>query len=37
MPSVFRAEQRLAFGQVAELYDGARPSYPAPLIEQRRS
>jgi hypothetical protein len=25
------AERRLAFGEVAELYDRARPSYPAEL------
>jgi SAM-dependent methyltransferase len=27
------AERRLAFGPVAELYDSARPSYPAALID----
>jgi SAM-dependent methyltransferase len=27
-------EQRLAFGQVAELYDQARPSYPAAAIDE---
>lgn len=27
------AERRLAFGQVAELYDRARPSYPARLVD----
>ncbi|MGH9107369.1 MAG: class I SAM-dependent methyltransferase [Acidimicrobiales bacterium] len=26
-------EQRLVFGEVAELYDLARPSYPAPLVD----
>src|ERR1700722_4671949 len=26
-------EQRLVFGEVAELYDRARPSYPAALID----
>jgi hypothetical protein len=26
-------EQRLAFGRVAELYDRARPSYPASAID----
>jgi trans-aconitate methyltransferase len=30
----FTAEQRLAFGQVAEQYERARPSYPAAAIEQ---
>ena len=29
----FRDEQRLAFGSVAELYDRARPSYPAAAID----
>ena len=29
----FSDEQRLAFGQVAELYDRARPSYPAAAID----
>lgn len=29
----FRDEQRLAFGSVAELYDRARPSYPAGAID----
>jgi SAM-dependent methyltransferase len=29
----FRDEQRLAFGLVAELYDRARPSYPAAAID----
>ncbi len=28
------AERRLAFGQVAELYDRARPSYPAALVDE---
>jgi SAM-dependent methyltransferase len=28
-----RAERRLAFGQVAEQYDRARPSYPAALVD----
>ncbi len=32
MPHVAR-EQRLVFGEVAELYDSARPSYPAELID----
>jgi SAM-dependent methyltransferase len=27
-------EQRLAFGRVAELYDRARPSYPAPVVDE---
>jgi SAM-dependent methyltransferase len=31
--SHFSDEQRLAFGRVAELYDRARPSYPAPAID----
>src|SRR5690242_4014651 len=26
-------ERRLAFGEVAELYDRARPSYPAELVD----
>ncbi len=26
-------ERRLAFGDVAELYDRARPSYPAALVD----
>jgi SAM-dependent methyltransferase len=26
-------EQRLVFGEVAELYDKARPTYPAPLVD----
>jgi trans-aconitate methyltransferase len=30
---VFRDEQRLAFGSVAELYDRARPSYPPAAID----
>ncbi|MGZ4350604.1 MAG: hypothetical protein ACXVRX_08795, partial [Solirubrobacteraceae bacterium] len=29
----YEDEQRLAFGQVAELYDRARPSYPAAAID----
>jgi SAM-dependent methyltransferase len=29
----FQDEQRLAFGRVAELYDRARPSYPAAAID----
>lgn len=29
----FSDEQRLAFGRVAELYDRARPSYPAAAID----
>lgn len=29
----FADEQRLAFGQVADLYDRVRPSYPAPAID----
>jgi SAM-dependent methyltransferase len=32
VPHVAR-EQRLVFGEVAELYDSARPSYPAELID----
>jgi SAM-dependent methyltransferase len=28
------AQRRLAFGSVAELYDSARPSYPAALIDE---
>jgi len=32
-PSHFSDEQRLAFGRVAELYDRARPSYPAAVID----
>jgi SAM-dependent methyltransferase len=32
-PPRFRDEQRLAFGRVAQLYDRARPSYPAAAID----
>jgi SAM-dependent methyltransferase len=32
-PPHFSDEQRLAFGRVAELYDRARPSYPAAAID----
>lgn len=32
-PSRYSDEQRLAFGRVAELYDRARPSYPAAAID----
>jgi SAM-dependent methyltransferase len=32
-PARYRDEQRLAFGRVAELYDRARPSYPAAAID----
>lgn len=32
-PARYRDEQRLAFGRVAELYDRARPSYPAMAID----
>jgi SAM-dependent methyltransferase len=32
-PSQFSDEQRPAFGRVAELYDRARPSYPAGVID----
>lgn len=32
-PSPYSDEQRLAFGRVAELYDRARPSYPAAAID----
>jgi SAM-dependent methyltransferase len=32
-PTRYEDEQRLAFGRVAELYDRARPSYPAPAID----
>jgi SAM-dependent methyltransferase len=32
-PPHFTDEQRLAFGRVAELYDRARPSYPAAAID----
>ncbi|HEY3727270.1 MAG TPA: class I SAM-dependent methyltransferase [Solirubrobacteraceae bacterium] len=33
MSTGFEAEQRLAFGRVAELYDRARPSYPGAAID----
>jgi len=33
MPGASIDEQRLAFGRVAELYDRARPSYPASVID----
>ena len=33
LPKRPRDEQRLAFGRVAELYDRARPSYPAAAID----
>ena len=32
-PARYSDEQRLAFGRVAELYDRARPSYPAAAID----
>ena len=33
MPGASIDEQRLAFGRVAELYDRARPSYPASVLD----
>ena len=33
MPGADADERRLAFGKVAELYDQARPSYPANAID----
>jgi trans-aconitate methyltransferase len=33
MPEGHGAERRLSFGAVAELYDQARPTYPAALVD----